>query len=92
MIKIVMRPKKAPIVNGEGLYGAEFNSEILMDIRAKTAAHAEDKLMFCFKRELTGKTLSFKLEDFVAADSSTGLNPAEPSNGGDAASNTTSVG
>lgn len=65
MIQIVMKPEKAPVVNHEGLYSVRLNGEHLMYVRAKNALHAEKKLIYCFKRELTGKTLSFNLEAFT---------------------------
>lgn len=61
MIQIVMKPEKAPVVNHEGLYSVRMNGEHLMHIRALNAAHAENKLTFCFRRELSGKTLDFDL-------------------------------
>lgn len=63
MIRIVMRPRKAPVVNGEGLYLAEANGQPLMSVRARRAEHAERKLMFLLRRETTGKVLDFRLED-----------------------------
>ena len=62
MINLVMKPEKAPVVNREGLYSVRLNGEHLMHVRARNAAHAEKKLAYCFKRELTGKTLDFNLE------------------------------
>ena len=65
MIQLVMKPEKAPVVNHEGLYSVRMNGEHLMHIRAKNAQHAEKKLAYCFKRELSGKTLDFNLEAFT---------------------------
>lgn len=65
MIRIVMRPQKAPVVVKEGLYLAEANGVPLCTIRARNAPHAEQKLMFLFARELPGKNISFNLEDFT---------------------------
>lgn len=65
MIRMVMRPQKAPVVKGEGLYLAEANGKPLCLVRARNAPHAERKLMFCFRRELPGRTLDFRLEDYV---------------------------
>jgi len=65
MLQLVMKPEKAPVVNHEGLYSVRLNGEHLMYVRAKNAQHAEKKLVYCFKRELTGKTLSFNLEAFT---------------------------
>lgn len=65
MIQLVMKPVKAPIVKREGLYSVRMNGEHLMHIRALNAPHAERKLAYCFKRELSGKTLDFNLEAFT---------------------------
>lgn len=65
MIQLVMKPEKAPVVNHEGLYSVRMNGEHLMHIRAKNAQHAEKKLAYCFKRELSGKTVDFNLEAFT---------------------------
>ena len=65
MIQLVMKPERAPIVKREGLYSVRMNGEHLMHIRAKNAPHAERKLAWCFKRELSGKTLDFNLEAFT---------------------------
>lgn len=65
MIQLVMKPEKAPVVNHEGLYSVRMNGEHLMHIRALNAPHAERKLAYCFKRELSGKTLDFNLEAFT---------------------------
>lgn len=65
MIRIVMRPQKAPVVAKEGLYLVEANGVPLCTIRARNAPHAEQKLMFLFGRELPGKNISFNIEDFT---------------------------
>ena len=65
MIQLVMKPEKAPVVNKENLYSVRMNGEHLMHVRARNAQHAEKKLAYCFKRELTGKTLDFNLEAFT---------------------------
>ena len=65
MIQLVMKPERAPIVKREGLYSVRMNGEHLMHMRAKNAPHAERKLAWCFKRELSGKTLDFNLEAFT---------------------------
>lgn len=62
MIRIVFKPVKAPVVRREGLYGAVFNGTELFRVRARNAAHAEEKLMFLMRRETSGKTLDFDLE------------------------------
>ena len=62
MIRIVMKPVKAPVVNHEGLYAAVFNGELVLMVRARNAAHAEDKFMYLMKREASGKVLDFNLE------------------------------
>lgn len=61
-ITIVMKPLKAPVVAGEGLYAAMFNGEQVLRVRAKNARYAEEKFMYLMKREASGKTLDFDLE------------------------------
>ena len=61
-VTVLMRPLKAPVVSGEGLYAAVFNGEQVFRVRAKNARHAEEKFMFLMKREASGKTLDFDLE------------------------------
>ena len=69
MIQIVMKPDKAPIVKGEGLYRAVFNCEDLcLRIRAKNAREAERKLMIVFRHELKNKSVDFKAEDYPTYD------------------------
>lgn len=63
MIQLVMKPERAPIVKREGLYSVKMNGEHLFHVRARNAPHAERKLAYCFKRELSGKTLDFNLEE-----------------------------
>lgn len=62
MIRIVMKPVKAPVVNREGLYAAVFNGRELFHVRARNAPHAERKFLFLMERETRGKTLDFNLE------------------------------
>lgn len=62
MIRVVMKPVKAPVVNREGLYAAVFNGEPVLMVRARNAPHAERKLLFLMERETKGKTLDFNLE------------------------------
>lgn len=62
MICVVMKPEKAPVVAHEGLYGAYFNGNLVLHVRARNAKHAEDKFMFLMNREARGKTLDFNLE------------------------------
>lgn len=57
-----MKPLKAPVVAREGLYAALFDGEEVFRVRAMNARHAEEKLMFLVKRETSGKTLDFNLE------------------------------
>ena len=69
MIQIVMKPDKAPIVKGEGLYRVVFNCEDLgFSIRAKNAREAERKLMIVFRHELKNKSVDFKAEDYPTYD------------------------
>ena len=69
MIQIVMKPDKAPIVKGEGLYQAVFNCEDLsLRIRAKNAHEAERKLMIVCRHELTNKLINFRAEDYPTYD------------------------
>lgn len=62
MIQIVMKPEKAPVVNREGLYGAWFNGNLVLRVRARNARHAEEKFMYLMNKEAGGKTLDFDLE------------------------------
>ena len=62
MIRLVMKPEKAPVVNHEGLYGMYINGNLLLHVRARNARHAEEKVMFLMERETKGKTLDFSLE------------------------------
>jgi hypothetical protein len=57
-----MKPVRAPVVAREGLYAALFDGEEVFRVRARNARHAEEKLMFLVKRETSGKTLDFSLE------------------------------
>lgn len=66
MLAIKLTPvPKAPVVSGEGLYAAVLSTDrshyedLGLKVRAKTALDAERKLLFCFRRELKGKTLDF---------------------------------
>ena len=69
MIQIVMKPDKAPVVKGEGIYGAVFNCEDLgLRIRAKNAREAKRKLMIVFRHELKNKSVDFKAEDYPTYD------------------------
>lgn len=68
MIQLLAKPMKAPIINREGLYtilmkvgNGEYKE--LLSVRARTGAHAEEKLAFCFRHELTGKIINFNMED-----------------------------
>lgn len=65
MIRIVFKPVKAPVVRREGLYAAVFDGTKLFRVRARNAAHAEAKLMYLMKRETSGKTLDFDLEQQI---------------------------
>lgn len=65
MIVLKFIPTKEPVVRGEALYDAyasrdRSNYEALgLRVRARNAARAEEKVLFCFRRELSGKTLDF---------------------------------
>lgn len=73
MISIVIRPvKDAKTVNYENLYVAEAGGINLCQVRAKTAQHAEAKLMECFKHELVGKTVDFNLEAWLESQKDKG--------------------
>lgn len=61
-VTVVMKPLKAPVVSGEGLYAAVFNGEQVLRVRARNARHAEEKFMYLMRREASGKTLDFDLE------------------------------
>lgn len=68
MICVVMKPEKAPVVAHEGLYGAYFNGNLVLHVRARNAKHAEDKFMYLMEREAKGKTLDFNLEQLKEKD------------------------
>ena len=59
-----MKPVKAPVVNREGLYAALFNGRELFRVRARNAAHAEEKIMFLMAHETMGKVIDYSLEQF----------------------------
>lgn len=68
MIHLLAKPVKAPVVNREGLYTVLMkvgngDYKELLSVRARTGAHAEEKLAFCFEHELTGKTIDFNMEN-----------------------------
>lgn len=72
MLAIKMTPvPRAPVVSGEGLYAAVLSTDrshyedLGLKVRAKTALDAERKLLFCFRRELKGKTLDFDPAKFT---------------------------
>jgi hypothetical protein len=68
-LKFVPTPN-APVVNSERLYNVQWSqdranySDLGLKVRAKTGLLAERKLLFCFQRELAGKTLSFDPDKF----------------------------
>ena len=70
MIVFKFVPTKEPVEKGEFLYDTMISTDrstyesLGLKIRAKTAAKAEQKLLFCFRRELKGKTLSFDPDKF----------------------------
>lgn len=64
VIRIVLKPTKAPVVAREGLYSARFNGREFFKVRARNASHAEEKIMFLMARETTGKVIDFDLEQF----------------------------
>lgn len=68
MLCFVLKPVKAPVVNGENLYDVRVNGESLFRVRARNAASGERKVMVCFRHELTGRTLNFNLGDFPDYD------------------------
>ena len=68
MLCFVLKPAKAPVVNGENLYDVRVNGEPLFRVRAKNAGLGERKVMVCFRHELTGRTLNFNLGDFPEYD------------------------
>lgn len=72
MLAVKMIPVPgARTVSGEGLYAAVLSTDrshyedLGLKVRAKTALNAEKKLLFCFRRELKGKTLDFDLANFT---------------------------
>ena len=64
MVRIVFKPVKAPVVDHEGLYSARFNGREFFKVRARNAAHAEEKVMFLMARETMGKVIDYNLEQF----------------------------
>ena len=70
MVALKFVPVKSPVVKGEFLYDTLVSTDrshyesLGLKIRAKTAARAEQKLLFCFRRELKDKTLDFNPEAF----------------------------
>ena len=66
--------QSAPVVNSERLYDVMWSqdranySNLELKVRAKTALIAERKLLYCFRRELKGKTLSFDLDKVPKLD------------------------
>lgn len=84
MITLKLMPSKdgEPVVKGERVYDA-FAADrsggyepLGLKVRARNAAHAEEKLFFCFRRELKGKTLDFDPAKFQET-TSTGERPAD---------------
>lgn len=71
MINLKFTPTSEPVVAGEGLYAVHWSQDratyhdLGLRVRAKTAAAAESKVLFCFARELEGKTLAFDLAEAV---------------------------
>lgn len=71
MINLKFVPTSEPVVAGEGLYAVHWSQDratyhdLGLRVRAKTAAAAESKVLFCFARELEGKTLAFDLAEAV---------------------------
>ena len=79
MFVIKMTPvPKAPVVSGENLYAAVLSTDrshyedLGLKVRAKTALGAEEKLLFCFRRELKGKTLDFDPARFTEKEATDG--------------------
>lgn len=64
MIRVVFKPVKAPVVSREGLYSARFNGREFFKVRARNAAHAEEKIMFLMAHETMGKVIDYSLEQF----------------------------
>lgn len=74
MIVFKFSPAKAPVVSGESLYETFVSTDrssygpLGLKVRAKNAADAERKVLFCFRRELEGKTLDFDPGRFASGD------------------------
>jgi len=63
MIGITMKPVEGmKCRRGERLYAVMVGQEELCRVVAKDAAHAERKLMACFRHELPGHVIDFDLE------------------------------
>lgn len=70
MLNIVMHldAENTGMVNYERLYVATIGPSRLCKVRARSAKHAEDKLMACFLHELPGKTIDFDLEKYLGKE------------------------
>lgn len=64
MIKIVLKPVKAPVVDHEGLYSARFNGREFFKVRARNAAHAERKIMVLMEDQTMGKVIDYSIEQY----------------------------
>lgn len=59
MTDLVMKPDKAPVVKGRGLYRVYMNRQPLdLWFRAKTAGEADKMLWYLFMTQTNGKTLT----------------------------------
>lgn len=64
MIKIVLKPMKAPVVDHEGLYSARFNGREFFKVRARNTAHAERKIMVLMEDQTMGKVIDYSIEQY----------------------------
>ena len=59
MTDLVMKPEKAPVVQGRGLYRVYMNRQPLdLLFRAKNAGEADKMLQYLFMTQTKGKTLT----------------------------------
>ena len=68
MLCFVLKPAKAPVVNGENLYDVRVNGEPLFRVFVSNAGVGERKVMVCFRHVLSVCFFNFNLGDFPEYD------------------------
>lgn len=69
MILLKFTPESTKVVDGQKSYAVQWSQDhkvwrpLDFRVRAKNAATAELMVLFCFTRELKGKTLDFDIEN-----------------------------